>query len=89
MQRLMDERNDKLLEIVLTATTNAQAERDMMQVHNDCVKKIVEAARSAKDPEKKLRAAMSSGDIGQLRAAIEVAGLLALMRRSSRKPSRS
>eukprot|EP00746_Dinoflagellata_sp_MGD_P161487 gnl/MRDRNA2_/MRDRNA2_88657_c0_seq1.p1 gnl/MRDRNA2_/MRDRNA2_88657_c0~~gnl/MRDRNA2_/MRDRNA2_88657_c0_seq1.p1 ORF type:complete len:660 (+),score=141.32 gnl/MRDRNA2_/MRDRNA2_88657_c0_seq1:65-2044(+) len=71
MQRLMAERNEKLMEAFLTAETNAEAEANMMKINDKYVTLIVEAAKAAQNPDATLRAAIQSGDKDQIALALK------------------
>lgn len=71
MQRLMAERNEKLMEAFLTAETNSEAEANMMRINDFYVAQIVEAAKAAQNPDETLRAAIQSGDKDQIAQALK------------------
>lgn len=71
MQRLMAERNEKLMETYLTAESNAEAEADMMKINENYVNLIVDAAKAARNPDETLRAAIQSGDKEQIAQALK------------------
>jgi hypothetical protein len=71
MQRLMAERNEKLMEAFLTAESNAEAEVEMMKINEHYVNLIVDAAKAAQNPDATLRAAIQSGDKEQIAQALK------------------
>jgi hypothetical protein len=70
MQRLMAERNEKLMEAFLTAESNAEAEANMMKINDYYLNLIVEAAKAAQNPDATLKAAIESGDKDQISKAL-------------------
>lgn len=70
MQRLMAERNEKLMEAYLTAQSNAEAEASMMKINDSYVTLIAEAAKAARDPDATLKAAIESGDKDKIAHAL-------------------
>jgi len=72
MQRLMAERNEKLLEAFLASSSNAEGEAKMMKINDEYLNLIVAAAKAAQNPDETLRAAIASGDKGQLAQALKL-----------------
>lgn len=72
MQRLMAERNEKLLEAFMTSKSNAEGEARMMQINEEYLNLIVDAAKAAQDPDATLTAAIASGDKQEIAEALRL-----------------